>query len=149
MSGHKRKNEGGDCDRSPPTIGDLPLYVDAALYLAASGPLAPQGYYAGPIVLTALAGFSYLKELLPTWAVAVIIFLSTLIPSIAKSLDIQTHVDELKRLASEWKSLQDRFRQLAKVTILGPADKSEAELSAYGQTRCCPIKLNHTTRKIL
>ena len=49
-----------------------------------------------PIILTGLAGFSYVKEWLPAWGVALMAFLSTLIPSIAEALDIQTHVDECR-----------------------------------------------------
>jgi hypothetical protein len=81
-----------------------------------------------PIVLTGLAGFSYVQTWLPAWGVALMAFLSTLIPSLADALDIQTHVTELKTVAGEWKALQDRFRQLAKVTSLGPADQAQAEL---------------------
>lgn len=83
-----------------------------------------------PIALTALAGFSYLKEWAPAWTVALMAFLSTLIPSIAEALEIQTHVDELKKASAEYKALQDRFRKLAKVTVLGEVSHAEAELGA-------------------
>jgi hypothetical protein len=82
-----------------------------------------------PIVLTALAGFSYLKEWLPAWGVALIAFLSTLIPSVAEALDIQTHVEELKRTGAEYKALQDRFRRLARITALGDVDEAEKVLA--------------------
>jgi len=82
-----------------------------------------------PIVLTAIAGFSYLKEWLPAWGVALMAFLSTLIPSITEALDIQTHVEELKRVSGDYKALQDRFRRLARITALGNVDKAEADLT--------------------
>lgn len=82
-----------------------------------------------PIVLTALAGFSYVKEWLPAWGVALMAFISTLIPSIAEALEIQTHVDELKRSAAEYKALQDRFRRMARITALSDVDKAEAVLA--------------------
>ncbi|WIW57341.1 SLATT domain-containing protein (plasmid) [Mesorhizobium mediterraneum] len=82
-----------------------------------------------PIVLTAIAGFSYVKEWVPVWAVALMAFLATLIPSLAEALEIQTHVEELKTKAAEFKALQDRFRRLAKITVLGNIDRAEAELS--------------------
>jgi hypothetical protein len=82
-----------------------------------------------PIVLTGLAGFSYVKEWVPAWGVALIAFLSTLIPSIAEALEIQTQVDELKRLAAEYKALQDRFRRLARITALGNVDEAEKVLA--------------------
>jgi hypothetical protein len=83
-----------------------------------------------PILLSAAAGFSYLKDLIPAWALAILTLLATLIPSIAKALDIETHVQELKRAASEFKSLQDRFRQLALVNYHGDVKELEAKLSA-------------------
>lgn len=83
-----------------------------------------------PIILTALAGFGYVKDVLPAWAVALMGFVSTLVPSIAKALDIETHVGELKRVAGEYKSLQDRFRQLARIGINGDLDEAEAKLNA-------------------
>jgi hypothetical protein len=82
-----------------------------------------------PIVLTALAGFGYLKSVLGPEAVAVIAFLATLIPSIAEALNIQTHVDELKTSAASYKSLQDRFRQLARIDALGDVDQARAKLA--------------------
>jgi hypothetical protein len=56
-------------------------------------------------------------------------FLATLIPSVAEKMEIETHVDELKRLAAEYKSLQDRFRILAKITTLGAPEKAASELN--------------------
>lgn len=83
-----------------------------------------------PIILTAIAGFSYVKEWLPPWGVALVAFASTLIPSIAEKLEIETKVDELKRLASDYKSLQDRFRILAKIIAQGPRETAEQELKS-------------------
>lgn len=82
-----------------------------------------------PIVLSALAGFSYLQDLLPAWGVALIGFFAGLIPSLAKALDIETHVETLKGAAAEYKALQDRFRRLAKITALTDADRAENELA--------------------
>ena len=41
-----------------------------------------------PLILTGLAGVSFVKEWLPAWGVALMAFLATLIPSIAEALDI-------------------------------------------------------------
>lgn len=82
-----------------------------------------------PIALTALASFAYVKDALPAWAVAIAALLSTLIPSLAKAMDFETHVSDLKASAGEYKSLQDRFRQLAKLGILGDVSAAEARLS--------------------
>lgn len=106
------------------------LYTSTALY----GWLKTVKFQHGvvvlaPILLTALAGFSYVKDLAPAWSVALAGLLSTLIPSIAKALDFETHVNELKDAAGEYKSLQDRFRQLAKIVVHGDASAAEARLS--------------------
>lgn len=82
-----------------------------------------------PIVLTALAGAAFVQNLLPAVALAIIAFLATLIPSLSEALDIQTHVEELKWTAAEYKALQDRFRRLAKITALGEVDKAEEVLA--------------------
>lgn len=82
-----------------------------------------------PVILTALAAFSYVKELAPAWAVALAGLLSTLIPSLAKALDYETHVKELKDAAGEYKSLQDRFRQLANILVYGDVAAAEARMS--------------------
>lgn len=82
-----------------------------------------------PVVLTALAGAAFVQAWLPAAGVAIIAFFATLIPSVAEALDIQTHVEELKRAASEYKALQDRFRRLARVTALGDVDHAEEVLA--------------------
>lgn len=82
-----------------------------------------------PVVLTAVAGFSYAKDVLPAWVMALIGFAASLIPAIAKAIEIETQVDELKRDASEYKSLQDRFRILARITTNGPFDGAENRLN--------------------
>lgn len=81
-----------------------------------------------PIVLTAVAGAAFLKEWLPLWMAAGMAFLSTLIPSVAEAVDIQTKVSELKSAAGEYKVLQDRFRQLAKLGTIGDVDRAQARL---------------------
>lgn len=81
-----------------------------------------------PILLTAFAGFSYAKDAMPAWAVAMMGFVAALLPAIAKALDIETHVDELRRLAGDYKSLQDRFRILAKVSVHKDEESAEATL---------------------
>jgi hypothetical protein len=82
-----------------------------------------------PVILTALAAFSYVKDLVPAWAVALAGLLSTLIPSLAKALDYETHVKELKDAAGEYKGLQDRFRQLANILVHGDVTAAEARMS--------------------
>jgi hypothetical protein len=106
------------------------LYTSTMLYLwLRTVKLQQRAVTLAPIVLTALAGFTYVKDWLPVWGVAMMAFLATLIPSVAEKMEIETHVDELKRLAAEYKSLQDRFRILAKITILEAPDMASSELT--------------------
>lgn len=82
-----------------------------------------------PILLAAAASYSYSREVFPAWALALVALIATLIPSLAKALDIETHVKELKDAAGEYKNLQDRFRQLANIGSLENPDAAEARLS--------------------
>lgn len=82
-----------------------------------------------PILFAAAASYSYSREVFPAWALALVALIATLIPSIAKALDIETHVKELKDAAGEYKNLQDRFRQLANIGSLENPDAAEARLS--------------------
>lgn len=82
-----------------------------------------------PILLAAAASYSYSREVFPAWALALVALFATLIPSIAKALDIETQVKELKDAAGEYKNLQDRFRQLANIGSVENIDAAEARLS--------------------
>jgi hypothetical protein len=81
-----------------------------------------------PIILGALAGFSVLKDLAPDWVVAALALLASLFPAMANALKIQTSVNEIAANAASYKSLQDRFRQLATIGILSDIDEAEAKL---------------------
>lgn len=105
------------------------LYTSTQLYMW----LRCVRFWAGvikvaPIVLTAVAGAAFLQELMPLWMAAGMAFLSTLIPSVAEAVDIQTKVGELKSAAAEYKVLQDRFRQLAKLGTLAEVDRAQDRL---------------------
>lgn len=88
-----------------------------------------QVFVAAPIVLGALASFAVLKEVTPTWVIAVLSLLASLFPALADALKIETSVDEKSRLAAEYKALQDRFRRLARITALGDVDEAEKALA--------------------
>lgn len=63
------------------------------------------------------------------WVIALLAFGASLFPALAEGLKIQTSVDELARLAAEFKALQDRFRRLALVTAPHvDVDQSEKQL---------------------
>lgn len=107
------------------------LYTSTMLYIWLRRVRFQQRFVTlAPIVLTALAGFSYVQAWVPAWGLALLAFASTLIPAVAEKLEIETHVDELKRLAAEYKSLQDRFRILGKILVRGPRETAEQELKS-------------------
>lgn len=82
-----------------------------------------------PIIFSGLAGLGWLAQQIGPLTVAAISFLATLIPALADALEIQTHVNDLKGAAANYKSLQDRFRQLAKIDALGDVDKARVRLA--------------------
>ncbi|MGY6249076.1 SLATT domain-containing protein [Bosea thiooxidans] len=89
-------------------------------------------FVAAPIVLGGVAGLTVLKGAMPDWVIAILAFVAALFPALADGLKIQTSVDEITRLAGEFKALQDRFRRLSRVTApfvdIVEADKQLSEL---------------------
>ncbi len=88
-----------------------------------------QFFIAAPIVLGALASFTVLQDVVPAWVVATLSLGASLFPALSDGLNIQTSVDEISRLAAEFKALQDRFRRVAHITALGTAEEAEAALA--------------------
>jgi hypothetical protein len=88
-----------------------------------------QIFVAAPIVLGALASFTVLKEAVPTWVIALLALSASLFPALADGLKIETSVDEIARLAAEYKALQDRFRRAAQIQTLGDVERAEAMLA--------------------
>ncbi|WP_441278592.1 SLATT domain-containing protein [Tardiphaga sp. 172_B4_N1_3] len=82
-----------------------------------------------PVLLGGFAGLSLLKNLTPEWFVALLAFVSGLLPALSDALSIQTSVDETTRLAAEYKSLQDRFRRVARITASQDVNQAEKFLS--------------------
>lgn len=91
--------------------------------------LQRQFFIAVPVILGAFASFTVLKESVPTWVIAVLTLLATLLPALADALKIQTSVDDISRLAAEFKALQDRFRRVAKINALGNVEQAEGALA--------------------
>lgn len=105
------------------------LYTSTMLYLwLRRVRLHNSIFIVAPIVLGALAGFSVLKESLEPWAIATLALLASLFPALASGLKIQTSVSEIAASAAAFKSLQDRFRQLATITVLSDPEAAEGEL---------------------
>ena len=89
-------------------------------------------FVVAPVVLGAFGTWSILDQPDLTWLVlltAICVLLAGLFPAIFEALKLDTHVDLITRQAAAFKTLQDRFRQLATVTALGPFDTFQAEFS--------------------
>lgn len=84
-----------------------------------------QFFVAAPIIIGGVAGLSVLKAWAPDWAIALLAFVASLFPALANALKFETRVEEIAKHAADFKSLQDRFRQVA--TIVAPADLKDAE----------------------
>ena len=75
-----------------------------------------------PLILGAIATWSILDastDPLFVWLTATSALLAGLFPAIFEALNLNTHVASIAKQAATFKSLQDRFRQLATVTSLG------------------------------
>jgi hypothetical protein len=106
------------------------LYTSTTLYIwLRRVRLQKQVFVAAPIVLGGIAGIALLKNALPDWLMASLAFLASLFPALADGLKIETGVDEIARLAAEFKALQDRFRRTASINALLDVDVSEDSLS--------------------
>ena len=85
-----------------------------------------QIFVAAPILLGGLAGLGIWKKFEYDWVIALLAFAASLFPALADALNIQTSVDEITRLAAEYKALQDRFRRLANIIApFGEADEAD------------------------
>lgn len=106
------------------------LYTSTTLYIWLQRVrLQRQIFVAAPIIIGGVAGIAILKDLLPDWVVAVLAFLASLFPALADGLKIETSVDEITRLAADFKALQDRFRRTANITALSDVDTAEQTLA--------------------
>lgn len=105
------------------------LYTSTSLYLWLRQVRRQNTVFiVAPIVLGALAGFSILKDVFPDWVTATLALLASLFPALANGLKIQTSIDEIAANAAAFKSLQDRFRQLAEITVTSGDERAQHEL---------------------
>lgn len=105
------------------------LYTSTSLYLwLRQVRLQNTFFVVAPIVFGALAGFSVLKDAFPDWITATLALLASLFPALANGLKIQTSIDQIAGNAAAFKSLQDRFRQLAEITVLDDCERAQVEL---------------------
>jgi len=106
------------------------LYTSTTLYVwLRRVRLQKQIFIAAPIIIGGIAGLAILKQSLPDWFMAVLVFLASLFPALADGLKIETSVDEITRLAADFKALQDRFRRAANITALSDVETAEQTLA--------------------
>ncbi|HKS63111.1 MAG TPA: hypothetical protein VJT13_15520 [Xanthobacteraceae bacterium] len=106
------------------------LYTSTTLYIwLRRVRLQRQVFVAAPILIGGIAGIAILKDLLPDWVMAVLAFVASLFPALADGLKIETSVDEITRLAADFKALQDRFRRTANITALSDLDTAEQTIA--------------------
>jgi hypothetical protein len=106
------------------------LYTSTTLYIwLRRVRLQKQIFVAAPIIIGGIAGIAILKEWLPDWCIAILAFLASLFPALTDALKIETSVEEITRLAADFKALQDRFRRAANITALSDVDTAEQTLA--------------------
>jgi hypothetical protein len=106
------------------------LYTSTILYIwLRRVRLQKQIFVAAPIILGGIAGITILKGAIPDWIIAILAFVASLFPALADGLKIETSVDEIGRLAADFKALQDRFRRIATITALSDVDTAEQALA--------------------
>ncbi len=79
-----------------------------------------------PIILGGVASFGILKADRPEFA-AVLALIAGFFPAIYDALKLKGHADEIAKQAAQFKVLQDRFRQAARIGSSGELTDLEAE----------------------
>jgi hypothetical protein len=106
------------------------LYTSTTLYIwLRRVRLHKQIFVGAPIIIGGVAGIALLKAALPDWIMALMAFFASLFPALADGLKIETSVDEITRLAADFKALQDRFRRAATITALTDVNTAEQTLA--------------------
>jgi len=110
------------------------LYTSTSLYMWLRNSRALRRVFiVAPIVLGSLATWSVLDQpdtVWLRWLTAIFALVAGLIPAIYQALKLDVDIDEIARHAAQFKNLQDRFRQAANVTALGPWEDFKAEFDA-------------------
>jgi hypothetical protein len=84
-----------------------------------------------PIVFGAISSWSVLQQPSVAWVIWVTAaagLIAGVFPSVREALDLDLHVDEISRIAAQFKNLQDRFRIAADTGPFKPPETFEAEV---------------------
>lgn len=110
------------------------LYTSTTLYIwLRQARLIRRIFVIAPLILGALATWSVLDQPDRAWLVwltATFALLAGLFPAVFEALKLDTQIGEIARQAALFKNLQDRFRQAASVTALGPFEDFQTEFRA-------------------
>jgi hypothetical protein len=88
------------------------------------------GFVVLPIMLSAVATWKLLeKQAGYEWITGTCALLAGLVPAVYKALRFDVSLEGLEKTASQFKTLQDRFRQAAKITALSSLDQLEADFA--------------------
>ena len=82
-----------------------------------------------PIVLSSVATWQLLAKGGYVWITGTCALLAGLIPAIYKALNFDVSLDALAKQAHQFKTLQDRFRQVKSITALAGFDQLKAEFT--------------------
>lgn len=83
-----------------------------------------------PLLLSGLAALGLTKFNFPNYAVVILSFLASFFPALQYALKIETSIEQIAREASRYKALQDRFRQVATISVAQGEDVALREFSA-------------------
>ena len=75
-----------------------------------------------PIIFGGISTMSVLQKESYIWVTVTFAQLASIIPAIYKAMDLKVNLDEISRLAAEFKNLQDRFRQAANIDSMREVD---------------------------
>lgn len=108
------------------------LYTSTTLYIwLREARLWRAAFIVVPIILGAVSSWSILNRPELAWALWVTAaagLIAGVIPAVREALDLDLHVDEISRVASQFKNLQDRFRLAADTGAYKKEDAFEAEV---------------------
>lgn len=100
------------------------LFTSTSLYIwLKDARLTRRVFVVAPIILSAIATWSFLENIEAKWIAATCALLAGLFPAIFEALKLDAQLDEIALHAASFKNLQDRFRQAALVTSKEPYEK--------------------------
>lgn len=102
------------------------LYTSTAMYIwLREARWVNRFFIVTPVVLASLAGLAFFRDPQNAGWAALLALVAGLFPAIRDALRLDIHVDQIKSLAAEYKTLQDGFRQVAQ--IYAPSSSKDAE----------------------